>query len=105
MANKFIHKKSLGQHFIKDPNLHRKIVSRGGEIEGLNIVEIGPGDGGLSKAILEQNPKKLIMIEKDVDLMPHLEKLFYCDDQNNNIESQITSTIEKKNNKIKTCNI
>ena len=104
MANKFIHKKSLGQHFIKDPNLHRKIVSRGGEIEGLNIVEIGPGDGGLSKAILEQNPKKLIMIEKDVDLMPHLEKLFYCDDQNNNIESQITSTIEKKNNNIQIIN-
>ena len=71
MANKFIHKKSLGQHFIKNPDLHRKIVFRGGEIAGFNIIEIGPGDGGLSKAILEQNPKTLIMIEKDIDLIPH----------------------------------
>ena len=91
MANKFIHKKSLGQHFIKNPDLHRKIVSRGGEIAGFNIVEIGPGDGGLSKAILEQNPKTLIMIEKDIDLIPNLEKQFYCNDEGNYSASEIKS--------------
>ena len=73
---KFIHKKSLGQHFIKDPNLHRKIVSKAGNIENYNIVEIGPGDGGLSKAILEKNPKKLFLIEKDNDLIPYLQSIF-----------------------------
>jgi 16S rRNA (adenine1518-N6/adenine1519-N6)-dimethyltransferase len=76
MDNKFFHKKFLGQHFIKDAKLHQKIASRGMEIANYNIVEIGPGDGGLSKAILEQNPKKLILIEKDKDLIPHLQKIF-----------------------------
>ena len=80
---KIHHKKSLGQHFIKDPNLHRKIVGKAEEIENFNIIEIGPGDGGLSKAILEKKPKKLLMIEKDDDLIPYLQNIFH---ENENAE-------------------
>jgi len=69
------HKKSLGQHFIKDLNVHRKIVSRGGAIEGSNVVEIGPGDGNLSRMILEARPKTLVMIEKDDDLKDRLQQI------------------------------
>lgn len=73
---KIQYKKSLGQHFIKDQNIHNKIVLRAGDITNYNIVEIGPGDGGLSQAILRQNPKKLLMIEKDKSLIPILQNNF-----------------------------
>ena len=75
MTNKTIYKKSLGQHFIKDLNIHRKIVSMAGEIENFNIVEIGPGDGSLSKMIIEKNSKSLTMIEKDEDLRDKLSQI------------------------------
>jgi len=69
------YKKSLGQHFIKDLNIHRKIVSRGGELAGRNVVEIGPGDGNLSRMILEGKPKTFTMIEKDDDLQIKLQQI------------------------------
>ena len=75
MTQKIIYKKSLGQHFIKDLNIHRKIVNMAGEIENFNIIEVGPGDGALSKMIIEKNPKFFMMIEKDDDLKVRLEKI------------------------------
>ena len=58
-------KKSLGQNFILDENVNRKIISGAGDLSGKMVVEIGPGPGGLTREILAQNPKKLIVIEKD----------------------------------------
>jgi 16S rRNA (adenine1518-N6/adenine1519-N6)-dimethyltransferase len=84
MKEKMIYKKSLGQHFIKDLNIHRKIVNMAGEIENFNIVEVGPGDGSLSKMIIEKNPKSFMMIEKDNDLKEKLEKII-----ENNQQSQL----------------
>jgi 16S rRNA (adenine1518-N6/adenine1519-N6)-dimethyltransferase len=72
---KTIYKKSLGQHFIKDLNIHRKIVNMAGDISNFNIIEIGPGDGSLSKMIIEKNPKSFTMIEKDDDLKGKLEQI------------------------------
>ena len=60
-------KKSLGQNFLIDENIINKIVESG-SIENKNILEIGPGTGNLTKAILKKKPKKLIVIEKDVNL-------------------------------------
>ena len=57
-------KKSLGQNFIKDKNICRKIVSET-EIDNKKILEIGPGYGFLTDIILQGNPKKLVLIEKD----------------------------------------
>lgn len=65
-------KKSLGQHFILKASLHRKIAAAAGEITGQNIIEIGPGNGGLSKAIIAQKPLFFTMIEKDQDLARYL---------------------------------
>ena len=45
------------------------------QLNNKTIVEIGPGDGALTKMILSQNPKKLIIIEKDISLKKHLNEI------------------------------
>ena len=60
-------KKSLGQNFLIDNNILNKIIKLT-EISDNNIVEIGPGTGNLTRKIIEQKPKDLILIEKDHDL-------------------------------------
>lgn len=68
-------KKSLGQHFLTDKNILEKIV-RAGEIASDDLVlEIGPGEGALTKSLLETGAK-IIAIEKDDDLIPVLSKKF-----------------------------
>ena len=62
---KIIPKKHLGQNFIFDQNILNKIISNILPIEKFNIIEIGPGPGGLTLAILKNKPKKVILIEKD----------------------------------------
>lgn len=58
-------KKSLGQHFLFDKNLTRKIVRQAGNLTGATVFEIGPGPGGLTEALLETPLKRLILAEKD----------------------------------------
>lgn len=57
-------KKHLGQNFLQDHNILRKEVSLA-DVEGKIVLEIGPGDGRLTEKILEKNPKRLIVVEKD----------------------------------------
>ena len=59
-----IPKKSLGQNFLVDKDVINRIIKIV-EIENKNILEVGPGTGNLTDAILNQNPKKLIVVEKD----------------------------------------
>ena len=68
-------KKSLGQNFLIDNNIIDKIISHAG-IKGKNIVEIGPGTGNLTNKIISQEPKSLILIEKDKNLSILLKKKF-----------------------------
>lgn len=58
-------KKSLGQNFLLDLNLTSKIASSAGDLTNLNIIEIGPGPGGLSRAILLNSANRLYAVEKD----------------------------------------
>lgn len=58
-------KKSLGQHFLLDSNLLAKIVRAAGPIAHSHVIEVGPGPGGLTRAILAAGPKQLTAIEKD----------------------------------------
>lgn len=60
-----IAKKSLGQNFLLDLNLTSKIARTAGDLTNSHVVEIGPGPGGLTRAILAQNPKHLTVIERD----------------------------------------
>ena len=68
-------KKSLGQNFLIDNNILKKI-SKLKEINENNIIEIGPGTGNLTNEILKLNPKKLILIEKDSKLYSQLSENF-----------------------------
>lgn len=65
-------KKSLGQNFLQDDNIARKIVDSLKISEEDSILEIGPGQGALTKHILEASPKRLVLIEKDRYLAPAL---------------------------------
>ena len=57
-------KKSLGQNFLSDQNIIKKIINLT-DIRNKNIIEIGPGKGALTNEILSKKPKSLILIEKD----------------------------------------
>ena len=68
-------KKSLGQNFLVDKNVLEKIINTT-IIKDKIILEVGPGTGNLTSLILKNNPKKLIVIEKDNNLAQILEKKF-----------------------------
>ena len=69
-------KKSLGQNFLIDKNIIKKISDVYPIKENSEILEIGPGTGNLTEKILEKNPKYLIVVEKDKDLSILLKKKF-----------------------------
>ncbi|HZP07992.1 16S rRNA (adenine(1518)-N(6)/adenine(1519)-N(6))-dimethyltransferase RsmA [Methyloceanibacter sp.] len=58
-------KKSLGQNFLLDFNLTRRIARAAGPLEGVTVVEIGPGPGGLTRALLLEGAARVVAIEKD----------------------------------------
>ena len=74
----FIHKKSLGQNFLKDPNVLRKIVSIISPRESDKIIEIGPGQGALT-GYLENSAGSILTIEKDMELGFYIKKNFNVD--------------------------
>ena len=80
-----IPKKSLGQNFLLDQNLCKKIVSSI-DIKNNNIIEIGSGTGLLTNEIIKQNPKKLILFEKDNSLYDKL-KLKYLNNKSIEIKN------------------
>lgn len=68
-------KKSLGQHFLLDLNITRRIARAAGDLRGKPVIEVGPGPGGLTRALLEAGADPLIAIEKDMRFLPLLEPL------------------------------
>ena len=68
-------KKSLGQNFLIDKNILKKIVEIN-DFENKTILEIGPGTGNLTSYILKNNPKKVYVIEKDNNLASRLNEKF-----------------------------
>ena len=68
-------KKSLGQNFLIDENIINKIVNSS-IINNRNILEVGPGSGNLTKAILKKKPIKFFVIEKDTELCALLKNKF-----------------------------
>ena len=64
-------KKSLGQNFLTDQNILKKIVEIT-KINNQSILEVGPGTGNLTSYILKNNPKKIFVIEKDENLASFL---------------------------------
>jgi len=58
-------KKSLGQNFLLDLNLTGRIARAAGPLEGVDVIEIGPGPGGLTRALLAQGARRVIAVERD----------------------------------------
>lgn len=67
--------KQLSQNFITDERLTARIVRAAGNIEGHNVLEVGPGPGCITRSILRQAPKHLVVVEKDRRFMPTMELL------------------------------
>ena len=74
-------KKSLGQNFLLDMNITRKILKESLRLRGKNdlasdnMIEVGPGPGGLTRAVLENNPASLTVIEMDDRCLQIMEEL------------------------------
>ncbi|HEV7228958.1 16S rRNA (adenine(1518)-N(6)/adenine(1519)-N(6))-dimethyltransferase RsmA [Brevundimonas sp.] len=68
-------KKSFGQHFLLDLNVTRKIVRLAGPFEGRAVIEVGPGPGGLTRALLESDAGRVVLVEKDPRFVPLLAEL------------------------------
>ncbi|MBI2586295.1 MAG: 16S rRNA (adenine(1518)-N(6)/adenine(1519)-N(6))-dimethyltransferase, partial [Rhodospirillales bacterium] len=59
-------KRSLGQHFLLDLNLCARIARAAGDLSAVNVIEIGPGPGGLTRALLAAGARSVTAIERDV---------------------------------------
>jgi 16S rRNA (adenine1518-N6/adenine1519-N6)-dimethyltransferase len=68
-------RKSLGQNFLFDLNLTARIARAAGPLEGATIVEIGPGPGGLTRALLAMGAAHVIAVERDERAVPALEEI------------------------------
>jgi 16S rRNA (adenine1518-N6/adenine1519-N6)-dimethyltransferase len=68
-------KKSLGQNFLLDLNLTRKIARAAGPLEDSTIYEVGPGPGGLTRALLMEGARRVTAIERDERCLPALEEI------------------------------
>ncbi|MCG8554531.1 MAG: 16S rRNA (adenine(1518)-N(6)/adenine(1519)-N(6))-dimethyltransferase RsmA, partial [Proteobacteria bacterium] len=68
-------KKSLGQNFLLDFNLTMKIARAGGDLAQVTVVEIGPGPGGLTRALLAAGAAKVVAIERDRRCLSALEQV------------------------------
>lgn len=71
----FKSKKSLGQNFLVDKNIIKKIVNLV-DIKNRNILEIGPGKEALTNEILKKKPKNMILVEKDINLFKNLQEKY-----------------------------
>ena len=65
-------KKSLGQNFLLDLNLTAKIARQAGDLSACDVLEIGPGPGGLTRGLLAEGARKVLAVEKDTRAMAAL---------------------------------
>jgi 16S rRNA (adenine1518-N6/adenine1519-N6)-dimethyltransferase len=68
-------RKSLGQNFILDLNLTARIARAAGPLAGVDVVEIGPGPGGLTRALLAEGARRVIAVERDTRAIAAVEEI------------------------------
>lgn len=68
-------KKALGQNFLLDLNITMKVARAAGDLEGVTVLEVGPGPGGLTRSLLASGAKRVIAIERDERCLPALHEI------------------------------
>ncbi|NNU80810.1 16S rRNA (adenine(1518)-N(6)/adenine(1519)-N(6))-dimethyltransferase RsmA [Halovulum dunhuangense] len=68
-------RKSLGQNFLLDLNITRKIARRAGDLSACDVLEVGPGPGGLTRALLMEGARRVVAIERDARCLPALAQI------------------------------
>ncbi len=68
-------KKSLGQNFLLDLNLTAKIARAAGDLSGCDVLEVGPGPGGLTRGLLAEGARRVLAVEKDSRCLPALAEI------------------------------
>jgi 16S rRNA (adenine1518-N6/adenine1519-N6)-dimethyltransferase len=70
--------KRLGQHFLLDGNITDRIAQAAGSLTGVNVVEIGPGPGGLTRSLLRTEASRIVAVERDSRCIAALQDLAAC---------------------------
>ncbi len=68
-------RKSMGQNFLLDLNLTAKIARQAGDLTACDVLEIGPGPGGLTRGLLAEGARRVVAIEKDTRCLPALQEI------------------------------
>ncbi|WP_170338280.1 16S rRNA (adenine(1518)-N(6)/adenine(1519)-N(6))-dimethyltransferase RsmA [Ruegeria arenilitoris] len=68
-------RKSLGQNFLLDLNLTAKIARQAGDLSQCDVLEIGPGPGGLTRGLLAEGARKVVAVEKDIRCIAALQEI------------------------------
>lgn len=68
-------RKSLGQNFLLDLNLTSKIARQAGDLSECDVLEIGPGPGGLTRGLLAEGARRVLAVEKDTRCLPALSEI------------------------------
>ena len=71
-AHDLVAKKQLGQNFLLDLNLTAKIARQAGDLSGCDVLEVGPGPGGLTRGLLAEGARRVLAVEKDARCLPAL---------------------------------
>lgn len=68
-------RKALGQNFLLDLNLTAKIARAAGDLTGCDVLEVGPGPGGLTRGLLASGARRVVAVEKDARCLPALAQI------------------------------
>lgn len=74
-THELVAKKQLGQNFLLDLNLTSKIARSAGDLTQCDVLEVGPGPGGLTRGLLAEGARRVLAIEKDARCMPALDEI------------------------------
>jgi 16S rRNA (adenine1518-N6/adenine1519-N6)-dimethyltransferase len=74
-AHDLVARKQLGQNFLLDLNLTAKIARSAGDLSGCDVLEVGPGPGGLTRGLLAEGARRVVAVEKDARALPALAEI------------------------------
>ncbi|MGL6209066.1 MAG: 16S rRNA (adenine(1518)-N(6)/adenine(1519)-N(6))-dimethyltransferase RsmA [Paracoccaceae bacterium] len=74
-AHDLVAKRQLGQNFLLDLNLTAKIARMAGDLTACDVLEVGPGPGGLTRGLLAEGARRVLAVEKDARCLPALAEI------------------------------